>query len=143
MAKKSLLIIVLAILLIGLLLLGILRSGTHTNKTTTEVNLYQKQANKICKMLDDAFTLYKNKQSKKAYTLAESAYWDVYDNVLEIKYRSYATPAYIFGVEGKFHAASTALAAPISAKNTAAITTQIKALCTEVNAEVAYLNKHS
>ena len=143
MAKKTLLVIVLAILLIGLLLLGILRSGTHTNKMATEVNLYQKQADKICKMLDNAFTLYKGKQSKKAYDLAESAYWDVYDNVLEIKYRSYATPAYIFGVEGKFHAASTLMTVPITAKNTADISTQIKALCTEVNAEAAYLNKHS
>ena len=52
-------------------------------------------------MLNQTLGLYQNKEIKKAYETAENAYWNVYDNVLEIKYRSYATPAYIFSVESE------------------------------------------
>lgn len=143
MAKKTLIFIGIAVILIILLALGFWHSSKNNMKITGSENLYQKQADKICMMLNQALSLYQKKAIKKAYETAENAYWNVYDNVLEIKYRSYATPAYIFSVESEFHATSTLMTAPVTDKKIQAIKTKVKWLCAEVNKEAAYLNKHN
>ncbi len=143
MAKKSFIFIGIAVVLLILLALGVWRSNQNSPKTKSTTNLYQKQADKICSMLHQALMLYQNKNIKKAYNIAENAYWNVYDNVLEIKYRSYATPAYIFSVESEFHAISTLMTAPVTHKKIQAIQKKSKALCAEVNKEAKYLSKHN
>lgn len=143
MTKKSLIFISIAVILIILLVLGVWHSSKNIMKVTSSENLYQKQADKVCTMLHQALSLYQNKAIQKAYETAENAYWNVYDNVLEIKYRSYATPAYIFSVESEFHAISALITAPVTNKKVQAIKTKIKGLCAEVNKEAEYLNKHN
>jgi len=142
MSKKLLLCVIVVIFLAALLAIGILHPKAKHGKAITEVNLYQKQADTICAMLNNAFKLYQHGHPKKAYGLAENTYWEVYDNVLEIKYRAYVTPAYIFAVEGKFHEVSASMNKPVTAKHSTVILQQIKALCTEVNTEANYLIKH-
>lgn len=130
----------LAIFLLLLIVFFVIRPGHLNNQpSTSSVNLYQQQANKICQMLDRARVLYQNNHAKEAYDLAENSYWNVYDNILEIKYRSYATPAYIFAVENAFHQVSTLMTQPLTPANTKEITKRNKALCAEVNKEAHYL----
>lgn len=143
MTKKTFIFIAIAVVLIILLALGVWHTNRNSPKMTGAENLYQKQADKICAMLHQALTFYQNKEIKKAYNTAENAYWNVYDNVLEIKYRSYATPAYIFSVESEFHAISALMTAPVTDKKIQAIQKKNKALCAEVNKEAKYLNKQT
>jgi len=94
-------------------------------------------------MLEKSIQLYQSKQVKQASHLSDSAYWDVYDNILEIKYRSYVTPRYIFNVENKFHQLSASITQPITTKKIALSQKKANLLCIEVNKEAKFLQKNS
>lgn len=144
-SKKILLfisIIVIAFILIILLFASMFQPTKDQTHNSGQKSLYQQQADKICTMLHQAMRRYLAADAKQAYNISENAYWDVYDNILEIKYRPYVTPAYIFSVEGKFHAISDLMKAPVTDKNKQAIRTKIKTLCIEVNRQAHELEKH-
>jgi hypothetical protein len=146
----------LIILLLGFFFLLIFKPGqqkhtqeSHINKTKTtqataiKHSLYQKQSAKICGMLTSAVDLYTKTQHKKAYDLAESAYWDVYDNILEIKYRSYGTPQEIFSVENNFHAFSKSLKIANSDAHLKKINSAKTDLCKTIKKQADILDQHA
>lgn len=144
--NKSLALIIIIALACVIMLLAY---GAHmsdalrgSKKVDSHASLYQKQADKICLMLDQAMQYYKKGNTEKAYSLSEDAYWNVYDNILEIKYRPYATPAHIFSVESQFHAISDLMHKPITSKNLKVLNKKITTLCSEVNKQADELEYH-
>ena len=143
MPKNKIISIFLLLLIAATILCMVIASHIQPNlkDKPSNMSLYQSQAKKICTMLDNSYAILKKGQPKQAYTISENAYWDVYDNILEIKYRPDATPAYIFGVEGQFHE----LSAQIKLNNPNQLPDihhRIKNLCLEVNKEANYITKN-
>lgn len=135
------LIILLAIIVIAI---GVISS---TNKKSSIVgnqhisqSLYDKQAVKICTMLKQASVLYQNGNSNKAVKISDSAYWDVYDNIMEIKYRSYTSPSDIFSIENSFHGYSDMLQKPFSSEQFKKINKAREEICKEMHKEAKILN---
>lgn len=107
-------------------------------------NLYTDQARIICQRLQQALQSYQHGKGQVAYQQVEDSYWNVYDNILEIKYRSYATPALIFSVENNFHDLSHAMqqiAEPPTAVQSKQVKQQVFALCHEVQKESLILTR--
>lgn len=144
--KKPLLLISVIALIFIIVLIIYAAHMPNTSKEKGEPeqhkSLYQQQADKICLMLNQAVQYYKSRDLKKAYTVSENAYWNVYDNILEIKYRPYATPATIFSVEGEFHATSDLMKKPVTSQNLDAVNKKVKALCAEVNKQAHELEHY-
>ena len=107
------------------------------------ISIYTIQSNKICKNLDKAIKYYKKKNYDKAYNLVDDSYWNIYDNILEIKYRSYATPAKIFTVEKMFHSLAENMKKPISKDQLESNITDSIKLCNETKNESKILIKNS
>ena len=84
-------------------------SGSVSNKKTSET-IYTRQASQICMDLNRAHSLFKQGKNREAYQLSQQAYWQKYDNLIEIKYRSYGTPQEIFETENSFHEISQLIA---------------------------------
>ncbi|WP_119328787.1 hypothetical protein [Cysteiniphilum halobium] len=103
------------------------------------VNFYQKQADKICTLLEKSVKLYESQQIKEASKLSDNTYWQIYDNVLEIKYRPYVSPQYIFSVESKFHDLTESMTSPVTPKKIKLIRKKAESLCAEVNKEAKEL----
>ncbi|WP_150466278.1 hypothetical protein [Francisella sp. SYW-9] len=137
-------IIILAIIVI---VLGSLNTTTKKSDSSTvgstSKSLYDRQVEKICSMLEQAGVLYQNNNSAKAVKVSDSAYWDVYDNIMEIKYRSYTSPADIFSIENSFHGYSDMLKQPVSKNQLAKINKARLDICKELNKEAKILNKQS
>ncbi|MED7789438.1 hypothetical protein [Francisella sp. 19X1-34] len=137
-------IIIIAIIVI---VLGALSTTTkksdHSIVNKSSKSLYDRQAEKICSMLEQASELYKNNNSAKAVKVSDSAYWDVYDNIMEIKYRSYTSPADIFSIENSFHGYSDMLKQPVSKAQLARINKARANICKELDKEAKILNKQS
>ncbi|ODN43943.1 hypothetical protein [Piscirickettsia litoralis] len=108
-----------------------------------EPTLYYDQANKVCQMLDKSVKLYQEKKIKEAYNISESAYWDVYDSIMEIKYRPYVSPAEIFRIEDDFHNLSLLITPPPTPQKIAKLRTAVKNMCDEVQKEAKYLTQHA
>ena len=143
--KPLLLISAIALIFIIILIIYAARmpnAPKGKGKPEQHKSLYQQQADKICLMLNQAVQHYKAGNIKKAYTVSENAYWNVYDNILEIKYRPYATPATIFTVEGEFHATSDLMKKPLTSQNLDAVNKKVKALCAEVNKQAHELEHY-
>ena len=117
-------------------------SANNNISKTADVSLYSSQSEKICKMLNSALSKYKLGNSDLAYSLADSAYWDVYDNLLEIKYRSFGTPAEIFATENKFHSISSAMQTKFTGDRYNASKNNIQQLCSIIKKQAAVLNKN-
>jgi len=146
MLKK---ILCVSVVVLVLILCAIFFLDNKTNQVSSNgslkpsISIYSKQANKICGMLQQASKLYQSGQLEKAYILSENSYWDGYDSFLEIKYRPYATPAYIFSVENQFHETSKLMKKPVTISNKKSVTNAVQSLCTEVNKEATYLEKNA
>tara|TARA_Y100000815_G_C13342930_1_gene500784 strand:- start:2883 stop:3326 length:444 start_codon:yes stop_codon:yes gene_type:complete len=135
-------VIGLVLLCIAIGLVFILKNNTSVNiNGSQETSLYHDQAVKICQLLNKSVALYQAKQFKQAHTVAENAYWNVYDNILEIKYRPYVTPEKIFNVEEQFHQFSNTVLGASDAKQS--VTQQAKNLCEEVNKQALFLTNKS
>ncbi|MED7820098.1 MULTISPECIES: hypothetical protein [unclassified Francisella] len=144
--KKLIFPIVLIILLaIIVVVVGVVSS---TNKQSSSSNsqkklsksLYDKQAKKICLMLKQASVRYKDNNSVEAVKISDSAYWDVYDNIMEIKYRSYTSPSDIFSIENSFHGYSDMLQKPFSSEQFKKINKVREEICKEMHKEAKILN---
>ena len=115
----------------------------HSQKTLRQtVSLYQAQARKICNMLYSSIKAYKAGNYDKAFTTSNSAYWDVYDNILEIKFRPDATPAKIFSVEDQFHDLSAQLKSKKNLVHLKDINKKANKLCKEVTSESNYITEN-
>lgn len=91
--------------------------------------------------MDQSYALLENGKVKEAKSIASSAYWDVYDGVIEIKYRSYASPAQIYDVEQKFHTLANLIEPPVSKQKEQTIKSKMDDVCNEVIREANLLNK--
>lgn len=143
---KKLLLIVISIFIIATAIILILPPQNKKSTSTSVKNngsLYDQQANKICSMLTKASELYKTKKYEEAAKTSDSAYWDVYDNIMEIKYRSFASPSDIFEVENKFHAYTDKLRIPYTPQNMSQIIRHKNMICDEMQKEAQILNKNS
>lgn len=116
-------------------------SASHS-MIVIKTSLFQQQVQKICGMLNNAEILYSKSKFKQAHALSETAYWDVYDNILEIKYRSYGTPAEIFAVENQFHNYSSMLKAPLSIEKQKRITLARVSICKTIKKQADILDKN-
>lgn len=141
MSKKFtviILFVVISILAVWWIVIA-MKSVSAPSASVATVGLYQKQANKICKMLDDATTLYQGGKIDKAKKIASNAYWQVYDDILEIKYRSQVSPSRIFAIENTFHAIPKMMTKPVTNTKVSQIAAHAKQLCQEVNKEAHQL----
>ncbi|QIW10023.1 hypothetical protein [Francisella sp. LA112445] len=145
MRKIILPISIIIILAIVVIVLGALNTTTKKSDSTviSKRSLYDRQTEKICSMLQQASALYQNNNSIKAVKVSDSAYWDVYDNIMEIKYRSYTSPADIFSIENSFHGYSDMLKQPASKNQLVKINKARLDICKELSKEAKILNKQS
>ncbi|WP_440682345.1 hypothetical protein [Cysteiniphilum halobium] len=116
-----------------------LSTSKSKSSQKSAVNFYQKQADKICTLLEKSVKLYESQQIKEASKLSDNTYWQIYDNVLEIKYRPYVSPQYIFSVESKFHDLTESMTSPVTPKKIKLIRKKAESLCAEVNKEAKEL----
>ena len=139
----SLFVFILIIIFIIILIIFSSRDGDKKNqkKVTDHLSIYSSQAEKICKDLNKSLDLYKNNSYEKASKLVEDSYWNIYDNILEIQYRSYATPSQIFQIEENFHELSKNMKIPYSTKQFDANKSKVLSLCKEMRFESKLLNK--
>ena len=114
-------------------------SRSDQSERKEHLSFFDHQALLVCHKLHDSEQLYHASHFKEASQVAEAAYWNIYDNVLEIKYRSYATPGKIFSVENSFHQLSSDESHAGSANN---IANEVQSICQEVKKESAILNHH-
>ena len=118
-----------------------------SDKTTVEGgksnsnSIYSQKAKQICNMMEQSYELLNKGDIQKSHDIASSAYWDVYDAVIEIKYRSYASPSQLFEVEQQFHSLAALIEKPMNDNKTAQIKKKMDGICKEVNKEAALLNK--
>ena len=133
-------------LIVLLVLLGVFYESNSSAATNSHikagVSLYTSQSNKICAMLNSALSKYQSGDSDAASSIASSAYWDVYDNLLEIKYRSFGTPAEIFSTENKFHSISSELQTKFTNDRYNSSKNNIQQLCSIIKKQAAVLNKN-
>ena len=104
-------------------------------------SIYSQKAKQICNMMEQSYELINKGEIQKAHDIASSAYWDVYDAVIEIKYRSYASPSQLFEVEQQFHSLAALIEKPMNDNKKAQIKKKMDGICKEVNKEAALLNK--
>lgn len=104
-------------------------------------SIYSQKAKQICNMMEQSYDLLNKGEIQKAHDIASSAYWDVYDAVIEIKYRSYASPSQLFEVEQQFHSLAALIAKPMDDTKKAQIKKKMDGICKEVNKEAVLLNK--
>lgn len=143
MIKKTITFLLVFLMLLVLAVLWISHQQTSSHKpsaTKQLTSIYSKQANLICKQLNQAQAHYEQGHAKKAHQLAEDAYWNIYDNILEIKYRSYATPATIFSVEQSFHQLSDLFEKPYSAEQIIMIKQSVTSICKNMHQQAKLLN---
>ncbi|MCL9781845.1 hypothetical protein M9194_10440 [Vibrio sp. S4M6] len=114
---------------------------SQTHKVNDNDSIYTQKAKQICNMMDQSYALLENGKVKEAKSIASSAYWDVYDGVIEIKYRSYASPAQIYDVEQKFHTLANLIEPPVSKQEEQKIKSKMDDVCNEVIREANLLNK--
>ena len=118
-----------------------------SDKTTVEDgksnsnSIYSQKAKQICNMMEQSYELLNKGDIQKSHDIASSAYWDVYDAVIEIKYRSYASPSQLFEVEQQFHSLAALIEKPMNDDKKAQIKNKMDGICKEVNEEAALLNK--
>lgn len=138
--KKIILFMVAVIVIITLGFFVLVSQGSLTNDSAAKpVNLYYAQADKVCSMLKQSVALYQTNKLTQAHALAEGAYWDVYDNILEIKYRPYVSPGDLFGVEEQFHQFSNLILQTDS--NVQQVNKSMQTLCDEVNKQAKFLTE--
>ena len=104
-------------------------------------SIYSQKAKQICNMMEQSYELLNKGEIQKSHDIASSAYWDVYDAVIEIKYRSYASPSQLFEVEQQFHSLAALIEKPMNDDKKAEIKKKMDGICKEVNEEAALLNK--
>ena len=119
------------------------------SKTRSSSSIFTDQANIITSKLFCALEGYKGGHGESAHDIVEDAYWNTYDNILEIKYRSFVSPAKIFSVENEFHTLSHQMS--LASKNTGRSGVNVRdydkarvmtlALVREVNNESTLLTK--
>ena len=104
-------------------------------------SIYSQKAKQICNMMEQSYELINKGEIQKAHDIASSSYWDVYDAVIEIQYRSYASPSQLFEVEQQFHSLAALIEKPMNDNKKAQIKKKMDGICKEVNEEAALLNK--
>lgn len=140
---KKFLILTACVIIIAVAIIILIPQDGNNNKIQNKGSLYDQQAHKICTMLTTASNLYKAKKYEEAAKTSDSAYWDVYDNIMEIKYRSFASPGDIFEVENKFHSYTSKLRSPYTSQSMSQIIKHRDILCNEMYKEAKILNQNS
>ena len=139
--KKIIYLLLAAVLGLGLFFIYKTQKNSPPNRhTNPQQSVYMQQAHTICKQLTLADHLYTSHQPKKAFSTVENAYWNIYDNILEIQERSYQSPAFIFEVEQQFHHMSHLVQQPRTQHQDTIVLSASQSLCHEVIHEAQSLN---
>ncbi|MGF1742278.1 hypothetical protein L4C34_14555 [Vibrio profundum] len=103
-------------------------------------SIYTQKAKQICNMMVQSYALLGKGKVEDAQSMSSNAYWDIYDGVIEIKYRSYASPSEIYDVEQKFHTLTNLITNPMTQEKEVRIKKKMDDVCSEVMREADLLN---